>query len=32
MAALARREGGLSGDFLGAAIQWSQLWFLLLTV
>ena len=32
LSAVARREGGLSGDFLGAAILWSQLWFLLLTV
>ena len=28
----AHEQGGLSGDFLGACIQWSQLWFLLLTV
>lgn len=31
-AALARDRGGVSGDFLGAAIQWGQLWFLLATV
>lgn len=30
--AAAHKQGGLSGDFLGACIQWSQLWFLLLTV
>lgn len=29
---LARREGGLSGDFFGACIQWSQLCFLLCTL
>ena len=28
----ARLQGGVSGDFLGACIQWSQLCFLLLTV
>lgn len=28
----ARFQGGVSGDFLGACIQWSQLWFLLVTV
>ena len=27
-----RLHGGVSGDFLGACIQWSQLWFLLVTV
>lgn len=27
-----RQHGGVSGDFLGACIQWSQLWFLLVTV
>ena len=27
-----RIHGGVSGDFLGACIQWSQLWFLLVTV
>ena len=27
-----RLHGGVSGDFLGACIQWSQLWFLLITV
>ncbi|KAF5081482.1 Adenosylcobinamide-GDP ribazoletransferase [anaerobic digester metagenome] len=27
-----REHGGVSGDFLGACIQWSQLWFLLVTV
>ncbi len=32
MAALARDRGGVNGDFLGAAIQWGQLWFLLATV
>ena len=26
-----RLHGGVSGDFLGACIQWSQLWFLLIT-
>lgn len=28
----ARDQGGVSGDFLGACIVWSQLWFLLVTV
>ena len=32
MAALARDQGGVNGDFLGAAIQWGQLWFLLATI
>ena len=32
MAALARREGGLSGDFFGAAIEEGTLCFLLLTL
>ena len=27
-----RLHGGVSGDFLGACIPWSQLWFLLVTV
>lgn len=30
--ALARSRGGISGDFLGAGIQWGQLWFLASTV
>lgn len=32
LARIARAQGGLSGDFLGAAIQLGQLWFLLATV
>ena len=32
IAALARSRGGISGDFLGAGIQWGQLWFLASTV
>lgn len=28
----AQDQGGVSGDFLGACILWSQLWFLLVTV
>ena len=32
MAAFARSKGGISGDFLGAGIQWGQLWFLASTV
>ncbi len=32
LARLARAHGGLSGDFLGAAIELGQLWFLLATV
>lgn len=32
LARTARRHGGLSGDFFGACIQWSQLWFLLGTL
>ena len=32
VAALARREGGLSGDFFGAAIEEGTLCFLLLTL
>lgn len=32
LARIARAQGGLSGDFLGAAIEMGQLWFLLATV
>lgn len=32
LAAQARLQGGLSGDFLGAAIELGQLWFLLATL
>lgn len=32
LACVARAHGGLSGDFLGAAIELGQLWFLLATV
>ena len=32
LAAQARSQGGLSGDFLGAAIELGQLWFLLATL
>lgn len=32
LAGIAREQGGLSGDFLGAAIELGQLWFLLATV
>ncbi len=32
ISALARSRGGISGDFLGAGIQWGQLWFLASTV
>ena len=32
LAAQARSHGGLSGDFLGAAIELGQLWFLLATL
>ena len=32
LAAQARSQGGLSGDFLGAAIELRQLWFLLATL
>lgn len=32
LSATARRQGGLSGDFLGASIELGQLWFLLVTL
>jgi adenosylcobinamide-GDP ribazoletransferase len=32
LAGIARKQGGLSGDFLGAGIETGQLWFLLATL